>query len=414
MSRHTLTALPLLAAAALCITVPSEAIVAADQAKSGESFASRQKPLFDRINLEEAWLITKGDPKVVVGVIDNGFDFFHPDLKGQITPGHYYPGGYHTEFYEGIAHGTMVASLIGAREGRTDGMVGLAPRCKILTASQGMIEHLLVKRQRQFFRDHPQAGLSDWQKEMTWHLLEITQFGVDWVRYQVTGAADAIRYLVDHGVRVINISGGLKRSFCPSREAWQQLEEAVAYAAGKNVVIVLAAGNNAAEWDDYPGNSDTLIVAGASLLNDTRWEEETDFKGTKIKQGSNYGKRLTVMAPVERLVVSVPHESRMYVTDDGPMGATKVEFKGMHDVLRNGATSSAAPIVSSLVALVCSVRPDLDAKAVVSVVKQGADDIGEKGYDAYTGHGRVNFGKTVRLALAWKQPLAGAVPAVRP
>jgi subtilisin family serine protease len=282
-------------------------------------------------------------------------------------------------------------------------MVGLAPRCKVLCASQGMIEHTLLKLQQRFFRDHPQAGLPEWQKEMIAHLPEVTRFGNDWVRYQVAGAADAIRYLVDHGVRVINMSGGLKRSLCASREAWQQLEDAFAYAASKNVVIVLAAGNNAAEWEDYPGEGDTVIIAGASRLNDTRWEEEAEMMGAKIKQGSNYGKRLTVMAPVEGLVVCVPHERRVYATEDGPTGATKVEFKGMHDVLRIGATSSAAPIVSSLVALVYSVRPDLDAKAAVTIIKQGADDIGEPGYDAYTGHGRVNFGKTLRLARGWKK-----------
>nr|MBC8877120.1 hypothetical protein [Planctomycetota bacterium] len=43
-----------------------------------------QQPLFDRINVLEAWEVTKGDPEILVGVIDNGFDFFHPDLKGQL------------------------------------------------------------------------------------------------------------------------------------------------------------------------------------------------------------------------------------------------------------------------------------------------------------------------------------------
>jgi serine protease len=47
--------------------------------------AAHQQPLFGRMNLEEAWRITKGDAKVVVAVIDNGIDFFHPDLKRQLT-----------------------------------------------------------------------------------------------------------------------------------------------------------------------------------------------------------------------------------------------------------------------------------------------------------------------------------------
>jgi subtilisin family serine protease len=366
-----------------------------------DSLIAKQQALFDRLNVAEAWDITRGDPNVLVGVIDNGFDFFHPDLKGQLLPGFYYPGGYHTEFFENLAHGTLVASLIVARENNPSGMVGLAPRCRALTAAQGMIEHTLLKFQIRFFQEHPQATLPDWQQEIMKHPAPLAKFGQEWVHYQVDGAAAAIHYLVDHGVKVINFSGGLKQSLCPSAEKWKNLEAAFAYAADKGVVIVLAAGNNAAQWDDYPGSADTVIVAGATLLNDTRWEEETTYRGGKIKQGSNYGKRLTVMAPVEKLVVCTPHEERCYSCDDGPMGPTKVPFKGPHDVLPNGATSSAAPIVTSLVALLYSARPTLDAKAVVQIVRQGCDEIGGKGYDIHTGYGRVNFGKSVKLARDW-------------
>jgi subtilisin family serine protease len=366
-----------------------------------DTLRAKQQALFDRLNVAPAWQITKGDPKVLVGVIDNGFDFFHPDLKGQLVPGFYYPDGYHTEFYENVAHGTLVASLIVAKEDSPAGMVGLAPRCRVLAASQGMIEHALVKMQSRFFQEHPKATLAELQKEMMKHPLTLTQFGKDWVHYQVDGAADALRYLADRGVRVINFSGGLKRSLCPSAQKWKKLEDAFSYAAAKGVVVVLSAGNNAARWEDYPGSPDTVIVAGATLLNDTRWEEEVTVKGTKVKQGSNFGKRLTVMAPVEKLVVCVPHEGRLYSCDDGPMGPTKVPFKGMHDILPHGATSSAAPIVTSLVALLYSARPTLDAKSVVKIVQQGCDDIGEKGYDIHTGYGRVNFGKSLELARDW-------------
>jgi hypothetical protein len=146
-----------------------------------------------------------------------------------------------------------------------------------------------------------------------------------------------------------------------------------------------------------------VIVAGATLLNDTRWEEEVTFQGTKIKQGSNYGKRLTVTAPVETLVVYAPHEQRFYSCDDGPMGPMKLRFKGIHEVRSNGATSSAAPIVTSLVALIYSARPTLDAKSVVKIVQQECDKISKRGYNIHTGYGRVNFGKSLRLARDWEK-----------
>jgi subtilisin family serine protease len=264
-----------------------------------------------------------------------------------------------------------------------------------------MIEHALLKFQSKFFQENPKATIADLQKEMKKQLPTLKKFGQDWVHYQVDGAAEAIRFLVDHGVKVVNFSGALKRSMCPSAEKWNKLEEAFLYAAGRRVVIVLAAGNNAAQWEDYPGSPETVIVVGATLLNDTRWEEEVSFQGTKIKQGSNFGKRLTVMAPVEKLVVCTPHEPRFYNCDDGPMGPAKQLFKGLHEVRPNGATSSAAPMVTSLVALIYSVRPTLDAKSVVKIVQQGCDDIGKKGYNLHTGYGRVNFGKSLKLARDW-------------
>jgi len=385
-----------------CLVVATAVIADENNAtQGGKPAPTDQEQLFERVNLYEAWEITKGDPNVLVGVIDNGFDFYHPDLKGQLVPGYYFAGGFHTEVYANNAHGTMVSSLIVAKDD-DKGMVGLAPHCRVVACSQGMLEHKLIQLQQAFFRDHPQAKLVDWQREMVKHQQELKKFGEEWIRYQLVGAAEAIHYLVDRGTRVINISGGMEKSLVQSSEVWDELEAAFEYAADHDVVIVLAAGNNAAKWEGYPGNADSMIVVGASLLDDTRWEVETEVLGTTIKQGSNYGDRLTVMAPVENLVTCQPHDSRYYTIKDGPMGPAKVPFSGPHSIRPNGATSSAAPIVSSLVALMLTVNPDLDAKSIVEIVKQGSDDIGQAGYDIYTGYGRINFGKTLRLAKSWR------------
>ena len=167
-----------------------------------------------------------------------------PSLKGNIIPGYYFAGGFHTEFYAGIAHGTMISSIIVAKDDNV-GMVGLAPHCKVLTASQGMIEHALVKMQRQYFNDHPKATFVEWQEQMRKQQDVLVKFGQEWVRYQLLGAAEAIHYLVDHGARVINFSGAVERRLCQDAAVWEKVEEAFAYAAKNNVLIVLAAGNNA-------------------------------------------------------------------------------------------------------------------------------------------------------------------------
>jgi len=360
---------------------------------------SKQKALFEKLRVEEAWRLTQGSTNVVVGVVDTGFDFFHPALERRIEPGFYYPGGYHSEDYANLAHGTMVASLIAAWKPGEDSMIGLAPRCRVLTASTGTLVNPVATLRTEYFRTHPNANMTEFQAELAKHKAAFKLFGKEWSDYQIGGAADAIRYLVDNGVRVINISGLLRHNVCQSEEAWTKLERDFAYAASKDTVIVLGAGNAAVRADDYPGDSRYVIVVGATLLNDRRWEEERNRSGIDIKQGSNYGPRLTCVAPSESLWVCLPHAQRMYESEDGPAGPSKVPFAGAYNLRANGATSCATPMVSALAALVISLRSDLDAETVVRLIQQGCDDIGDHGYDEFTGHGRVNFAATLQLAL---------------
>lgn len=72
---------------------PVFAILAAAVVLHGAETASllpiefeKQEKLFRKLNVLEAWRFTKGDSNVWVGIIDNGFDFFHPDLMGNLLP----------------------------------------------------------------------------------------------------------------------------------------------------------------------------------------------------------------------------------------------------------------------------------------------------------------------------------------
>jgi len=361
---------------------------------------SEQEALFRKINVFDAWHVTKGDPNILIGVIDNGFDFFHPDIEGNLLPGFYASGGYHTECFETIGHGTAVASLIIAGNNNKIGMTGLAPACRVVTASYGSIENKFAKMQKKFRRENPDAGPKEFGKALSKYRTELKGFAAHWTQHICLSFAEAIRYLVDRNVKVINMSSLLKKSLCPP-EAWEKLEDAFAYAKEKAVIIVVSSGDDGRLCEDYPGGPDTVIIVGSTLLDDSRWEEILDIKGSKIKQGSSFGKRLTVMAPTENLQVCGPHLEHVYTREDGPLGPTDADFNelGAYFVFPNGATSCAAPMVTSLGALVYSVRPDLDAETVVDIIKESCDDIGEKGFDIYTGYGRINFGKTIEIAL---------------
>ena len=137
----------------------------------------KQENMFRKLNVFEAWRVTKGNSNVLVGIIDNGFDFFHPDLKGNLLPGFYVPNVYHTEVLEGIAHGTLVASLIVAVSGNGVGMSGLAPGCRAVAAAHGSIENHYVKLMLQFRKDHPEAGPGEFNKVLREHP-ELKEFGL--------------------------------------------------------------------------------------------------------------------------------------------------------------------------------------------------------------------------------------------
>jgi len=125
--------------------------------------------------------------------------------------------------------------------------------------------------------------------------------------------------------------------------------------------------------------------------------------GAPFKKGSNHGKALNVVAPLLDLVICAPSlkEVDVQLNDEE---WTQVKFgKTLPGYLwdKTGGTSSAAPMVTALAALVCSIRPDLDHKQVIKIVEQGADDLGEPGWDMYTGYGRINFQNSLNLAKQW-------------
>jgi subtilisin family serine protease len=345
--------------------------------------ADSQRPYFDLMHVADAWAVTRGSPDCIVGVIDTGFDFFHPALKNNLSPGWFAPDVYHTTCAGMIAHGTLVASIIGGRNTEDGGMVGLAPDCPLLAASIGMPEHKLLLLQRQVMEANPNASADDLRAAMAEHQDELRDFGRNWIGYVTRTTAGAIDYLVERKARVINISAFLPRATLERYpEAAAQLYEAFDRAIEADVVIVIGAGNNAEETLSYPGAAETVLVAGATLLSDERWAETVHAMGMDVKQGSNYGPRLSVMAPTQNLLRAMPHYTASY------------------EVAPNGATSSAAPIVASLAALIRSARPDLPARDVIRIVKQGAVDIGDPGEDPMTGSGRVDFAASLRLALA--------------
>lgn len=206
-------------------------------------------------------------------------------------------------------HGTHVCGLIGAQRNNGLGMDGVADNVQIM-------------------------------------MLRIVPDGDEYDK----DIALAIRYAVDNGAKVINMSFG--KSFSPEKR-W--VDSAVRYAELKDVLLIHASGNESANVDEkenYPNPTlkewNTLatnfITVGAS--------SDPKISGSLTADFSNYGKvNVDVFAPGVRIYSTLPGKSQYG------------NLKG---------TSMSTPIVTGLVALLRSYYPDLNATQVKKIIEECA------------------------------------------
>lgn len=176
----------------------------------------------------------------------------------------------------------------------------------------------------------------------------------------------AIRYAVDNGAQVINMSFG--KSFSPEK---QWVDEAVKYAESKGVLLVHAAGNDAKDidtTDNFPNpvfiadkkRADNWITVGASgPLNDGKKESLT-------ANFSNYGKKeVDVFAPGVKIYSTLP---------------------GGNEYGNLQGTSMASPVVAGLAAFILEYYPNLSAEQVKWVIEKSAQKLTDKVMDPGSGN----------------------------
>ena len=258
-------------------------------------------------SMKDVWAKSQGEG-VTVAVVDSGVDASHPDLTGQVLEGKDFTGGGNAQ-EDVLGHGTAMASIIaghGHGAGNSSGVKGIAPKAKILP---------LRTLQKQ----------SDRNLDETW------------------GAA--VRYAVDQGAKVINLSfandGG--KTLSAGREA-------IAYAQAHDVVVVAGAGNEGFSSVSEPAALPGVVSVGAVDKKANRWED------------SNTGKGLALTAPGVNIVSADPEQSNGYGRNDG--------------------TSDATAFVSGAAALVRAKYPDLTAGQVINRLIKSATFAHHKGLEA--------------------------------
>jgi type VII secretion-associated serine protease mycosin len=201
----------------------------------------------EMLNVAGAWTYATG-AGVTVAVIDSGVDATHPDLVGQVLPGLDLVDSKGDGDADLVGHGTTVSAIIAGRGDDNVGVIGIAPKARILPV------RVLDEENR-------------YDDAIT--------------------VAKGVHWAVDKGARVINLSlGGTSSSAA--------LAAALDYAFAKDVVVVACTGNMSASADTevwYPAR-EPGVIAVAGMERD----------GEKLWSGSITGAQTVVTAPATELV----------------------------------------------------------------------------------------------------------------
>lgn len=274
-----------------------------------------------RIGAQTAWDVERGDPGVTIAVLDSGVDLQHPDLAGRLdTSIDYDFVSDDTYADDDYGHGTHVAGVIAAASDNLRDVAGIAHGCTLLPV----------------------------------RVLDGRGAGTD------TDVAEGIRYAVDRGASIINLSLG-------TQVAARVLEDAVDYAVANDVVVVAAAGNLGTEGLQYPAAYPDVIAVGAT-------QRDNDLAPV-----SQHGSELDVVAPGINVISLRP------VT--GPAA-------GLPTGMLSG-TSVAAPHATGVAALVRSEHPTWTAAVVAERLTATAEDLGDAGWDRWFGAGLVRADRAV-------------------
>ncbi|WP_423920354.1 S8 family peptidase [Frigoribacterium sp. 2-23] len=330
---------------------------AGEQAVAADPLESEQWDM-KAIGAPEAHEITKGDPKVVVGVLDSGIDVAHPDLAGQVDPSlsvgcavNGIPDQSQAAWVpkdDSESHGTHVAGTIAAAENGV-GIVGIAPDVTLASVK-------VVSYDGFIYPEYALCGFM-WAAEHDFDVTNNSYYVDPWEFWCSTDADQA-----------------------PALEA---VTRAVKYSETRGVLNVAAAGNSnydlANKTTSDSGPNDTTPITGRDVstgCSDIPTEIDgvvtvasvaQKADGSLIKSSfSNYGTGvIDIAAPGSAILSTV-------------FGGKYAKYNG---------TSMASPHVAGVAALLASTHPDASPAQLQALLKKQAIPMGDA---RYFGAGLVN------------------------
>ena len=275
------------------------------------------------IDAQNAWNITTGSEKVLVGVIDSGIDVGHEDLTNRVNEFYSrdFSGSSGGAFSDTFAHGTHVAGIIGAEGNNFIGVTGVNWHVQLVS--------LKIVSSVEDDQEDRNNGYPMFNSRM------IT----------------AVEYATRAGIPILNNSNGTEKYTGTS----VALETALDKYPG---LLVTAAGNNQTDNDTtrfFPANirRPNVISVGAITSTGAR----ADF--------SNYGQNtVDIYAPGKDILSTIPksYHGLGYIIEKTGYGSTS-------------GTSMAAPHVSGVAALMLSVDSSMTGAELKNAILNSTDNI---------------------------------------
>ncbi|MBF0406587.1 MAG: S8 family serine peptidase [Candidatus Riflebacteria bacterium] len=318
---------------------PADTIIPSPEVKSDPEVVSSSWGL-DKINASRVWNELGIDGSgAVVGQIDSGVFYYHPELEGQISVFRDFTKiatGEEKPAYDNTGHGTHTAGTICGRRKS----IGIAPGARLVVAK--------------LFDPNAGAPIENMLSAMQWML-------------DPDGNPDT-----NDAPQVVNNSwsangNSTNKTFWETISTWN--------VAG--IVGVFSAGNQAYLGNkvDIPGAYPHSFAIGATDENDkvtyfsqpgpASWNNELFLKPD-------------VSAPGLNIISS--------------------DFRGGYSSM--SGTSMSAPHASGLIALIHQANPNLSVSEIVDLCRKNSFDIEKAGPDNKSGYGRIDAMKTVKAALA--------------
>ena len=380
--------------------------------------AETQTKYLSAVGAPQAWARGITGQGVIIGIVDNGFDANHSDIKNNVIS---FANTSAVKTAVGV-HGTQMASIAAGRLNGW-GTVGVAPDAKLalfqvassVSSANGLagvgINMDAVIRSMTLAE---KAGAS------VINLSLGSNFDPTFQRTTVEVSPGIFRAPSNYNSTV---TGGKSYLYGNS------MKNVAAFAnATTNAVIVVASGNAGTKYAQMPAAFATQTDANGNLLMGGRvlivgnvvgdgkggWTMNANSNRAGTLCNSFTGNVCNDKYYVKDFYVVAPGTGMWGAVPDAGRTAAGIKSGGTDGIGAVTGTSPAAAVVSGGVALLKQAWPQLSSAQLVHLVKTTATDMGAKGVDEVYGYGMVNFDKATQpqglLTIANFKGYATAIP----